>query len=136
MVRAASNAEYLLTRQAAEEYRNQGYEVTLEAPLDFFPGFHADLLARKNNEVRVIEVKSRSSLNAVPQLAELVQIIDSKPGWDFELLLVVVPRDVVYSRDAGVVPPMPPCGHPVIVIRKEARERFVAVRGWRSTVAE
>ena len=25
-------------------------------------------------------------------------------------LLGVVPRDVVYSRDAGVVPPMPPCG--------------------------
>ena len=94
MVRAASNAEYLLTRQAAEKYRNQGYEVTLEAPLDFFPGFHADLLARKNNEVRVIEVKSRSSLNAVPQLAELVQIIDSKPGWDFELLLVGEPEKV------------------------------------------
>ena len=94
MVRAASNAEYLLTRQAAEEYRNQGYEVTLEAPLDFLPGFYADLLARKNNEVRVIEVKSRSSLNAVPQLAELVQIIDSKPGWDFELLLVGEPEKV------------------------------------------
>ena len=24
--------------------------------------------------------------------------------------LAVVPRDVVYSREAGVVPPMPPCG--------------------------
>ena len=24
--------------------------------------------------------------------------------------LGVVPRDVVYSREAGVVPPMPPCG--------------------------
>ncbi len=100
MVRAASNAEYLLTRQTAEEYRNQGYEVTLEAPLDFLPGFYADLLARKNNEVRVIEVKSRSSLNAIPQIAELARIIDTKPDWNFELLLVGEPEKIDSPEEA------------------------------------
>jgi hypothetical protein len=94
MVREATNTEYLLTRKTAEEYRSKGYEVTEEAPLDFLPGFYADLLARKNDEVKVIEVKSRSSLNAIPQIAELARIIDSKPGWNFELLLVGEPEKV------------------------------------------
>ena len=43
MVREATNAEYLLTHKRAEEYRNRGYKVSLEVPLDFLPGFRADL---------------------------------------------------------------------------------------------
>ena len=39
----ASNAEHLLARKTAEEFRSKGYEVTLDAPLDFFPGYRADL---------------------------------------------------------------------------------------------
>ena len=62
----ASNAEYLLVRKTAEKYRRQGYEVTLDAPLDFLPGCRADLLASKADEVTVIEIKSRSSLAADP----------------------------------------------------------------------
>ena len=100
MVREATTAEYLLARKMAEEYRGKGYEVTFEAPLDFLPGFYADLLARKNDEVKVIEVKSRTSLNAIPQIAELARIIDSKPGWNFELLLVGEPEKVDSPEDA------------------------------------
>ena len=102
MARAATNTEYLLTRRTAEEYRNQGYEVTEEAPLDFFPGFYADLLARKNDEVKVIEVRSRSSLNANPRIAELARIIDTKPGWNFELLLVGEPEKIDSPEDAAI----------------------------------
>ena len=92
MVREATNTEYLLTRKTAEEYRNRGYEVSLETPVDFLPGFHADLIARKGDETKVIEVKSRSSLAAIPQIGELARIVDSKPGWSFELLLVGEPE--------------------------------------------
>ena len=94
MVREATNAEYILTRKRAEEYRSRGYEVSLEAPLDFLPGFHADLIARKGGETRVIEVKTRSSLASMPQITELARIVDSKPGWSFELLLVGEPEKV------------------------------------------
>lgn len=87
-----SNAEYLLTRKTAEEYRRKGYEVALDAPLDFFPGCRADLLASKADEVRVIEVKSRSSLAANPRIREMAQAVDAKPGWSFELLLVAEPE--------------------------------------------
>ena len=92
MVEEATSAEYFLARRTAEEYRSKGYEVSVEAPLDFMPGFHADLIVRKDNEVKVIEVKSRSSLAASPEIIELARTIDSKPGWTFELLLVAEPE--------------------------------------------
>ena len=59
-----------------------------EAALDFLPGVRADLLARKGDEVRVIEVKTRSSLAAAPQAIRLAQAVNAKPGWHFDLVLV------------------------------------------------
>ena len=92
MVGNATDSEYLLTHKTAEEYRDKGYEVLFDAPLDFLPGFKADLLVRRGDEVRVIEVKSRPSLAADPKISELARLIDSKPGWRFELLLVSEPE--------------------------------------------
>ena len=94
MVRPTTDSEYLLARKTAEEYRSNGYDVQLEASLDFFPNFQADLLVRKGDEVKVIEVKSRPSLAADPRISELAQLIDSKPGWSFELVLVGEPEKV------------------------------------------
>ena len=94
MVRDTTDFEYLLTQKTAEEYRSNGYEVQLAASLDFFPNFRADLLVRKGDEVKVIEVKSRPSLAADPKITELARLIDSKPGWSFELLLVSEPANV------------------------------------------
>ena len=81
-------------RKTAEEYRSKGYEVLLEAPLDFMPGFRADLLVRKGDETRVVEVKSRPSLAADPKIGELARLIESMPGWTFELVLVGEPEKV------------------------------------------
>ena len=92
MVEGAANSEYFLVRKTAEEYRTKGYEVSVESPLDFLPGFRADLVVRKDDEAKVIEVKSRASLAASPRIRELAQIIDSKPGWSFELILVGEPE--------------------------------------------
>ena len=92
MVRHGTISEYLLTQKTAEEYRSRGYEVIAGAALDFLPGFTADLLVRKGDEVKVIEVKSRPSLAADPKIGELARIIESKPGWTFELLLVSEPE--------------------------------------------
>ena len=92
MLRDATDSEYLLARRTAEEYRGKGYEVFPDAPLDFLPGFTADLLVRKGGEVKVIEVMSRPSLAADPKISELARLVDSKPGWTFELLLVSEPE--------------------------------------------
>jgi hypothetical protein len=88
----ASNAEYLLAHQTAEDYRRRGYAVDFDAPLDFLAGFRADLLVSKDDEVKVIEVKSRSSLAADPRIRELARAVDAKPGWSFQLLLVAEPE--------------------------------------------
>ena len=92
MIEDVTSSEYLLAQKTVEEYRSKGYEVSRGALLDFFPGFRADLIVRKDDEVKVIEVKSRSSLAANPKISELARIIDSKPGWSFELLLVGEPE--------------------------------------------
>ena len=94
MVGPSTDSEYLLTQKTAEEYRSNGYDVQLEASLDFFPNFRADLLVRKGDEVRVVEVKSRPSLAADPRISELAQLIQSRPGWTFELVLVGEPEKV------------------------------------------
>ena len=51
-----------------------------------------DLVARKDDEVRVIEVKTRTSLALTPKLNELAEILYSKPGWSYDLLLVGEPE--------------------------------------------
>ena len=100
MTNDSNDSEYLLARKTAQEYRSKGYEVSLDPVLDFFPGFRADLLVWKGDEVKVIEVKSRSSLAADPRINQLARIIDSKPGWSFELLLVGEPEKLDSPEDA------------------------------------
>ena len=96
LISNATNAEYLLALKTAQEYRSKGYGVSTGVLLDFFPNFQADLVVRKGDESKVIEVRSRSSLAADRRISELANIIDSKPGWTFELILVSEPE----SRDA------------------------------------
>ncbi|MYC38722.1 MAG: hypothetical protein F4X66_17700 [Chloroflexi bacterium] len=92
MIEGVTDSEYLIARKTAEEYRSKGYEVLQETPLDFLPGFRADLVVRKGGETKVIEIKRRSSLGADPRIRELARIVDSKPGWSFELILVGEPE--------------------------------------------
>ena len=76
----------------AAEYRSRGYEVWQDEPLDFMPGFRADLLVRKNDETRVIAVQTRTGLSVTPALKELAEVISPMPGWSFDLLLVSEPE--------------------------------------------
>ena len=92
MIDGVTDSEYLIARKTAEEYRSKGYEVLRETPLEFLPGFRADLVVRKGGQAKVIEVRRRSSLAANPMIRELAEIIDSTPGWSFELILVGEPE--------------------------------------------
>ena len=92
MIKNLTTPEFLLIQKTTEEYLSKGYEVTQEPLIDFLPDFQADLIVRKGDEVRVIEVKSRSSLAADPRIIELARLVESKPGWSFELLLVSEPE--------------------------------------------
>lgn len=121
MIDRRANAEYVLLRKAAEEYRNKGYEVILDAPLDFLPGFQADLLVRKDGDAKVIEVKTRASLAASPKIRELAQVIDSKPGWSLELLLVAEPEKLEAPEGAK------PFGRDRILGRLEQAEKLLGL---------
>ena len=92
MNRNATNAEILLTEKTEEEYRNKGYAVLRETPLEFMPDFVADLVARKDDETVVIEVSTRAGLALNPRIGELVETLRAKPGWSFEMLLVGEPE--------------------------------------------
>ena len=89
---ALSSLEKQHARDIAEEYRSQGYEV-IEGPLpgqlpDFLFGYHPDLLIRKGDEATIVEVKSRTSLARNPQIQDLARILQPKPHWNFELVIV------------------------------------------------
>ena len=79
-------------RALAEEYRSKDYEV-IEEPAqeqlpDFLAGYHPDLLVRKGDEARVVVVKSRASLAHEPQIRDLARLLQTKPNWNFELVLL------------------------------------------------
>lgn len=101
MIRDVTDSEYLLAHKTAEEYRSQGYEVMPETSFGFLSDFRPSLLVRKGNEVKVIAVKERHSLAADPKLAEMARLIESKPGWSFELLLVAEPESVTSPGGAS-----------------------------------
>jgi hypothetical protein len=79
-------------RDIAEEYRSQGYEV-IEEPSpgqlpDFLFGYHPDILIRKGDEAIIVEVKSRTSLARSPQIQDLARLLQPRPHWNFELVIV------------------------------------------------
>ena len=88
MIEDISRIEERQTNAVAQEYIGKGYEVARDVLLDFFPDFRADLVAKKADDKRVIEVKTASSLRKDPKIHKLRNAVRSKPGWDFVLVLV------------------------------------------------
>lgn len=76
----------------AREYIEKGYEVQREVSLDFMPDFRVDLLARKDGETKVVEVKTASTLareaRKETKIDEVWEKVKAKDGWSFVLHLV------------------------------------------------
>ena len=85
------NEETELEKVAAQ-YREGGYEVILHpgrADLpEFLRGFQPDLIARAGGESVVVEVKAKDDLSADHQLGYLSSLVNSQPGWRFDLVLI------------------------------------------------
>ena len=86
-----ATAEKRAADRKAEEFRANGYEVARNSPVEFAPGYIADIVAVKGTDHRVVEVKTRSSLKALPQVEELALEVESQPDWSFDLVLVGEP---------------------------------------------
>lgn len=99
-----SQSEARRLRQVAEEYRGRGYEVLLEPKGKQLPralaGFRPDLVARKGDELVVVEVKSRSALRRDAQLQELAKAVRAHPGWRFDLVIASTEHDGVVPEGA------------------------------------
>ena len=106
-----------VAQKTAEKLRSEGHDVSTQVPLDFLPGFRADLIVREGGKTKVIEVKTRSSIAADRRISELAYIINSKPGWTFELILVGDPP----SRDAPFKD-TPPDRHKILKRIEQARK--------------
>ena len=92
MVSDTAITERQLADIRAEEYLAQGYVVERNVPLDFVPDFKADLVVRKDGHTKVIAVSTRTTLARRSVLKELGRVLNNKPGWSFELLLVGEPE--------------------------------------------
>ena len=92
MINHAIASERQFADHKAREFQSKGYDVQRAQRLDFLPGFVADLVVSIGDETKVIEVRSRSNLGSIVGLDELARILESKPGWSFELLLVGEPE--------------------------------------------
>jgi hypothetical protein len=84
-------AEARRVEELAREYRDRGYQVTVGPEPEQLPEplarFRPDLLARKADDLVVVEVKAREALPD-QQLQDLVKVVREQPGWRFELVLL------------------------------------------------
>ena len=92
MVKAVPDIQHIFTLKSADDYRMRGYEVEEDVPLDFFPDYRADLLVTKDGDKKVVVVRTRTTLAADRRIAELSRILNEKPGWSFNLILVGEPE--------------------------------------------
>lgn len=89
----------------AAEYRSRGYEVSRNVPLDFLPGFLADLVVSKDGQTTVIAVRTRTSLAVDSTVQQLAEVLSSMPDWNFDLLLVAEPEQLDAIADIETLTP-------------------------------
>jgi hypothetical protein len=77
----------------AKQYEDEGYTVIVEPKADQVPPFAAglrlDMIAIRGDEAVVVEVKPRrSNLADDPQSARIAEVVNSQPGWRFDLVIL------------------------------------------------
>jgi uncharacterized protein YutE (UPF0331/DUF86 family) len=83
---------YTDIQNVAEQYRTNGYTIITSPDDDAIPsflkGFQPDILAYKDNDNVVVEVKPRRTLATDHQLAYLTSLVNSQPGWRLDLVVI------------------------------------------------
>lgn len=96
-----SHAERAL-RRIATSYRKQGYRVAAPPAPESLPAFlsncHPDLIAEREDDRVVVEIKPAGSLRGANDLVDMAERVANQPGWRLELVTF---RD--RDPDAGVV---------------------------------
>lgn len=101
---AQSYAESEATEKLAQEWRDRGFQVFVE-PRDFeglediFRYYKPDIIAIKNDEKLIIEVKSKGAVGrplVEAQLKQVREILKDYPEWKFQV--------VYYGEEHGDLP--------------------------------
>jgi len=95
--------ENRLLDEIVGKYESQGYSILrspgmAELPA-FLSAFRPDLIATSSADNVVVEVKNRSQLTQADYLTELSRVVNSEPGWRFELVVSPAPQTPI--RDGG-----------------------------------
>jgi REase_AHJR-like len=83
--------ERKLLAEIAAEYQQRGYSVKIE-PSDedlpiFLAGLRPDMIATRDDENLVVEVKSRRDVAQATDMAEIESALKERSGWRFELVI-------------------------------------------------
>ncbi|SFJ59972.1 hypothetical protein [Planctomicrobium piriforme] len=82
-------------REVAEWYQSRGYHVVTHPQMDeipeFLAGFQPDLIAEKDSQRLVVELKIGTATSSIERFREIAQRVQSQPGW--QLVVVYVPAD-------------------------------------------
>ncbi len=88
----ARENESLRVQKVGQVYRNKGYDVLIEPQgdqlPDFLQTFRPGLIAYKDDEHIVVEVRTRGQVSDFPQVNELAKVVRNEAGWKFELFLL------------------------------------------------
>jgi hypothetical protein len=79
--------------QIAKQYRDEGFAVVIRPNADQLPafadGFGVDLLAIRGPEKVLVQVKkNRAELEEDPDLPRQAEVVNSQPGWRYDLVLL------------------------------------------------
>jgi hypothetical protein len=87
-------SEREVIKQYAEWYSRQGYEVLIEPSLQKLPDFlrtlAPDLIARRDGENIVVEIKT-SSPDSFEQVQRLASAVEHRPGWKLQVVYADLP---------------------------------------------
>jgi hypothetical protein len=95
MATATQTAYQRTRRRIAATYRKGGYHVAVPSASNavptFLQGYSPDLIAEKDDDRVVIEIKAIGSLKGANDLVELAERVHSQPGWRLELVTFKAP---------------------------------------------
>lgn len=88
----------------ANEYRQNGYRVIIQPSLNeipcFLSNYQPDILAEGDNESVIIEVISHSNLSRKSQISRIAEIVETQPGWRFELVMTNPKGNTLISSES------------------------------------
>ena len=97
-----TRAEKRVADDVEREYRDKGYVVQREVPLDFLDGLRVDMVARKDGETVAIDVMTATSLARIggKRREKIYKTINAQKGWSHTLVLAGEPERLSSRKDA------------------------------------